>query len=139
MINNEVQTTSIFVPVEVPIKIPNSIEQNFTKEELDFLKKKGKYNDEEFVCGEKVWELFCDIIENKDADFTKQKEHQIIMQGLISKFSFSVSTYSRSTQNILKSTMGIEEYGFYRLTHPEKIYDYKTGIKTMEFKDEHFM
>lgn len=132
LINNDVQTTSIFVPVEVPKKIPNSIEQNFTKYELDFLKEKGKYNDEEFVCGEKVWELFCDIIENKDADFTKQKEHQIIMQGLISKFSFSVSTYSKAFKNMEGRGSGEEKYGFYKLNYHKDVYDYEMGIKNIE-------
>ncbi|MDA3779000.1 MAG: hypothetical protein PF487_02010 [Bacteroidales bacterium] len=139
LIKKDIQTTSVFVPIEVPINIPNSKEQNFTIEELDFLKKKGKYIDEEFVFGESVWELFCDIIENKDPDFTTQKMHKVILQGLISKFSFSISTFSKSTQNILKSTFGLEKYGFYKLSDPNKVYDYKTGIKELEFKDEYFM
>jgi CRISPR-associated endonuclease/helicase Cas3 len=132
LINNEIQTTSIFVPIEVPINIPNSKEQNFTQEELDFLSRRGKYNDEEFVDGEKVWELYCDIIENKDSDFTKQKIQKVIMQGLISKFSFSVSTYSKAFKNIEGRGSGFDKYGFYKLVHDKEVYDYKTGIKNKE-------
>lgn len=139
LIKNDILTTSIFVPIKVPINIANSKEQNFTPEELEFLHLKNKYNYEEFVFGENIWELYCDIIENKDADFTKQKIQKVIMQGLVSKFSFSISTYSKSTQNILRSTFGIEEYGFYKLVDPNKVYDYETGIKELEFKDEYFM
>jgi CRISPR-associated endonuclease/helicase Cas3 len=139
LIRNDIQTTSIFVPIEVPINIENSHDQNFTSKEIEFLKSKNKYNDEENVLGEKVWELYCDIIENKDADFTKQKIQKVIMQGLVSKFSFSITTYSKLTQNILQSTFGIEKYGFYKLVDPNKVYDYETGIKELEFKDEYFM
>ena len=139
LIDNSIQTTSIYVPIDIQINISNSKEQNFNAKELEFLKEKGKYNNEDFISGEKVWEVFCEIIENKDPDFTKQKKQKIIMQGLVSKFSFSISTYSKSTQEILKSTMGYEKYGFYKLENTDKIYDYNTGIKTLEFKEEIFM
>lgn len=139
LISNSIQTTSIFVPIEVPVKIPNSNQLNFTAKELDFLKKKDKYNDEEFVDGEKVWELYCDIIENKDPDFTKQKIQKVIMQGLISKFSFSVSTYSKEMKNIEGSGYGIEKYGFFKINEVEKVYDYKSGIKSMKFEDINFL
>jgi len=132
LIGNSIQTTSIFIPVEVPVTIPNSDETNFTPEELDFLKKKGKYNVESYVSGEKVWELYCEIIENKDEDFTKQKAQKVIMQGLVSKFSISVSTYSKEFKSIEGKGSGEEKYGFYKLNYHKDIYDYKTGIKIKE-------
>lgn len=132
LINNNVQTTSIFVPIEVPVNIPNSKEPNFTRKELEFLKEKGKYNDEESVSGENVWRLYCNIIENKEADFTKQKIENIIMQGLISKFSFSVSTYSKAFKAIEGKGSGEEKYGFYKLNYHDDIYEYETGIKNNE-------
>jgi CRISPR-associated endonuclease/helicase Cas3 len=132
LINNDIQTTSVFVPIEVPLHVPNSIEANFTNNELEFLKNKDKYNNEDFVNGEKVWELYCDIIENKDADFTKQKVQKIIMQSLVTKFSFSVSTYSKIFKNITLRGSGEEKYGFYKLNYHEDVYDYKMGIKNTE-------
>ena len=126
------QTTSIFVPVEITITITNSTEMNFTKKELDFLKKKSKCNNEYFICGEKVWELFCDIIENRHPDFTTQKAQIVIMQGLVSKFSFSINTYSKTFLNIKENGSGFEQYGFYKLVHNKEVYDYKTGIKNKE-------
>ncbi len=139
LIGNSIQTTSIFVPVEIPVTIPDSNEMNFTREELKFLWEKCKYNNEEFVSGESVWELYCDIIENKDADFTKQKKQKIIMQGLISKFSFSIGTYSRSFKTVASSGYGVEKHGFYKIIDTNKVYDYKTGIKSMKFEDINFM
>ena len=139
LISNSIQTTSIFVPIEIPVNIPNSTEQNFTPEELNFLMKKGKYNGNTFVSGENVWELYCDIIENKDADFTKQKIQKIIMQGLVSKFSISIGTYSKNFKTIESSGYGKEQYGFYIINDISKVYDYETGIKSMEFEDISFM
>ena len=139
LISNSIQTTSIFVPIEIPVNIPNSTEQNFTPEELNFLMKKGKYNGNTFVSGENVWELYCDIIENRDADFTKQKIQKIIMQGLVSKFSISIGTYSKNFKTIESSGYGKEQYGFYIINDISKVYDYETGIKSMEFEDISFM
>jgi len=132
LISNDIQTTSVFVPIQVPINIPNSKELNFTNKELKFLKEKGKYNNEEFVNGENIWELYCEIIENKDPDFTTQKMQKIIMQGLISKFSFSVNTYSKAFKNMEGRGSGEDKYGFYKLNYSDEVYDYKTGIKNKE-------
>ena len=132
LISNDIQTISIFIPIKVPVNIPNSIEANFTSDELEFLKMKTKYNDDELVDGEKVWELYCEIIENKDADFTKQKMQKVVMQGLISKFSFSVSTFSKAFKNMEGRGVGEEKYGFYKLNYLEDVYDYEVGIKNTE-------
>lgn len=139
LINDEIQTISIFVPIKIAIQIPNSSEFNFTDEELDFLKKKDKFNNEEFVDGENVWSLYTDIIENKDTDFTKNKIQKIIMQGLISKFSFSIGIYSKDFKQISTAGFGKDKYGFYKLTNTESVYDYRTGIKSLEFEDINFL
>ncbi len=132
LISNAIQTTSIFIPVNIPVQIPDSMEKNFSDEELNFLKEKMKYKDEDFVSGEKVWELYCEIIENKDDDFTKQKVQKVIMQGLVSKFSISVSTYSKEFMAMEGRGSGEEKYGFYKLNYFDEVYDYRTGIKAKE-------
>ena len=132
LIDNSIQTETLFIPLEIPIDIPNSDEKNFTEEEISFLKERGKYCNEDKVSGEKVWELYCDIIENKEADFTKKKINKIIMQGLMSKFSISVGTYSTAFKNIEGSGSGEDKYGYYKLNYPEDVYDYETGIKNPE-------
>ena len=139
LIDNEMQNVTIYVPLKIFIDIPNSADKNFTEKELSFLKEKGKYIDEEFVDGEKVWELFCDIIENKDADFTKQKVNQIIMQALVSKFSFSVGSFSKAYKTIESSGFGKEQYGFYKINDVNKVYVYETGIKSLAFEDTNFL
>jgi CRISPR-associated endonuclease/helicase Cas3 len=133
LISNSFPTISIFIPVEIPIKISNSCsEKNFTVIELSFLKEKECYSDEEFVSGENVWNLYCDIIENNDSDFTKKKINQVIMLGLISKFTISVGTYSKEFMAITGFGVGEEKYGFYKLNYHDEIYDYETGIIVKE-------
>jgi hypothetical protein len=105
---------------------------NFTQEEIDFLKQKSKYKNDGFIDGKNVWELYCDIIENKDPNFTKHKIQKVTMQGLISKFSFSVSIYSKVFENIQSLGSGEEKYGFYKLNYDDEVYDYETGIKNVE-------
>lgn len=139
LIDNNLIMTNLFVPVSIPVDIPGSSEKNFSKDELDFLKGKNKYADEPFVSGEKVWELYCEIIENRDTDFTKQKIQKVILQGLVSKFSFSVGTYSKEMKKIESSGYGIEKYGFYKIADADKIYDYKDGIKPLKFEDIRFI
>ena len=139
LISDSVKTTSIFVPIDIPIEVPNSKILNFNEKEIQFLKEKKKYNGEPFVNGEKIWELYCEIIENKDPDFTKQKIEQTIMQGLVSKFSFSIGTYSKNMKNIESSGFGEEKFGFYKINDVEKVYDYKNGIKQLTFEDINFL
>jgi len=132
LIRSAIQTTSIFIPMNIPVQIPYSTEKNFSDDELSFLKEKRKFNNEDFVSGEKVWELYCEIIENKDKDFTRQKAQVIIMQGLISKFSISVSTFSKEFIAIEGRGIGEEKFGFYKLNYSDEVYDYETGIKAKE-------
>ena len=139
LIDNSLSTVTLFIPVDIPVKVFNGNETNFTERELAFLKEKGKYNDTPFVSGEKIWDLYCEVIENKDPDLTKQKAQKVIMQGLLSKFSFSVGTYSKEMRRIESLGYGKEEYGFYKINNAENVYDYKNGIKTLEFEDINFL
>ena len=139
LIDNSIGTTTIYVPIEIPIDIPNSEEKNFTKTELDFLKENDKYeNGNVAISGEDVWSIFEKMIKEKDEDFVRQKKKKIILQGLISKFSFSIASYSKAFKDIGTSGNGEEKYGFYYLNNVEDVYDYKTGLKTLKFEDINF-
>ena len=138
LIDNHLLIISVYVPIDIKIRIIDSEKNNFTDSELLFLKKKNKYKDESFVSGEKIWELYCEIIENKDTDFTQNRINQIIMQGLISKFSFSINKYSKSFNKIVASGYGEEKYGFYKLNNVEKVYDYETGLVDLNLEDINF-
>jgi len=131
LIDNSLTTETLFIPINIEIKIPNSEELNFSKEEITFLKNRNKFNHEDFISGEKIWELYCDIIENKDEDFATQKINKIIMQGLMSKYSISINTFSKEFKRIQGLGSGEEKYGFYKLNYAEEVYSYETGVKNV--------
>ena len=139
MIHDAFQDVTIFVPLKIPINIPNSNEKNFSDNELNFLREKNKYNNENYVDGEKVWELYCNIIENNEKNFTYQKIQMIILQGLMSKFSFSIGLFSKEMNNIINSGHCEQKYGFYKLHNVDEVYDYETGIKDLKFEDIFFL
>lgn len=139
LIHDAFQDVTIFVPLKIPINIPNSNEKNFSDNELNFLREKNKYNNENYVDGEKVWELYCNIIENNEKNFTYQKIQMIILQGLMSKFSFSIGLFSKEMNNIINSGHCEQKYGFYKLHNVDEVYDYETGIKDLKFEDIFFL
>jgi CRISPR-associated endonuclease/helicase Cas3 len=140
LINNEISNVTIYVPIEIEIDIPNSKEKNFTKTELNFLKENDKYKtNAKTVSGEYVWELFDEAIKYKNEDFVSQKKRMITLQGLMSKFSFSVGTYSKAFKQIELSGRGEMKFGYYKLNFAEDVYDYKTGIKVLKFEDINFL
>lgn len=128
------QNTSIYVPIEIDIDIPNSSDRNFSESELDFLKQQGKYNKgEKYVNGEKVWEVYEDIINNRTDDFTRDKIKMTIMQGILSKFSFSIFTYSKDFLQMKELGVGEEKFGYFYLNYENDVYDYKNGINDENF------
>ncbi len=130
LIENSYSTETLFIPVNVPVEIPLSSLKNFEKKELEFLIDKGKHvKDDEFVSGEKVWQLYEEIIQNKHSDFSSTRIQKIIMQGLISKFTISVGTYTSEFKNALAQGAVEERYGFYYLNYIEEVYSYESGLK----------
>ena len=135
IIDNSIKTVTIFVPLKIPLKIFNSDEQNFTQSELEFLTEKNKYNKDKFIDGKQIWDLYCEVIENKETDFTERKIQRIILQGLLSKFSFSVGLYSGEFKKFIHSGNIEEKYGYYILHNVDEVYDYETGIKDINLDD----
>ncbi len=132
IIDNSVRTTTVFVPFKIPIKVYNGNESNFSELELRFLKEKNQYDGEKYVDGELVWNLYCDIIENKDLDFADRKAQIVILQGLLSKFTFSIGLYSKDIEKLTMSGNLEEKYGYYKLHNADEVYDYETGIKDID-------
>jgi CRISPR-associated endonuclease/helicase Cas3 len=133
------QNTSVYVPINIPVEIPNSNENNFEKDELEFLTAYNKYKKGDvYVSGEKVWELYEDIIKNKEPDFTQKKILMTKMQAILSKFSFSIFTYSKDFMKMAAHGVGEEKYGYYFLHHVEDGYDYQSGINTDNFPESIF-
>ncbi len=123
---------SCFVPIRIPIKISyhNQKNSNFTKEEIKFLEEKGYIQREDTTIeGEKIWELYCKIIKNKEQiNFEKKKIELSIIQKILSKFTFSIFSYSKHSEILLTWGAANEQYGFYKINNPDLVYDYQKGI-----------
>lgn len=128
LIKNDNRIVTFFVPVKISKK-------HFDKKELNFLKKRNYYNDEDQLDGEKVWELYCDLVENRSDDFIKDKIDRIIMLGILSKFIISLYADSNEFNQLINSGNCEEKYGFYKLHNLEEVYDYEKGIKYLNFEN----
>lgn len=139
LIHNKISDITIYIPIDLDITIPGSKEKNFAEAELNFLKENNKFhNDDKTISGESIWELYDRAIQYNEEDFIVQKKKMIILQGLMSKFSFSLGVYSNDFKNISSFNIGEEKYGYYFLNHPESVYSYETGINTSEFDKINF-
>jgi len=139
IINPDYRTITLFIPLKIPIYSDCESEKgnkNFSETELNFLKEKNVYFDENnFVDGERVWELYCNLIENRSENFIKEKIERIILQGIISKFSISIGLFSNQLQKLISSGNIEEKYGFFKVHNVEKVYDYKTGFKEITLEN----
>jgi len=116
-------TISVFVNVEYDLReYTISISKDF-KDLVEDNKLKG----------EKVWKKYCEIIENKDIDFSKKKENIIKIQALMSNFVFSVF----KTSNLIEilRIYGEEKYGFLYVDKIKDIYSLKNGLNEEKLKN----
>jgi CRISPR-associated endonuclease/helicase Cas3 len=127
------QNYSIFVQLDIPIIIPNTNTSNFSGNELSFLKEHSKFQkDDEYVSGERVWELYTEIIQSKDDDFMEQKIRLKKIQSIMSKFTFSIFAQSKDVKQLIERGYKDDDFGFIRLhdikDNGEAIYNYYSGL-----------
>lgn len=127
------QNYSVFVQLNIPIFIPGTEKRNFIKCELTFLKDNGKYLDGDiFVSGEKVWELYTEIIKSKSDDFVEQKIIMKKIQSILSKFTFSIFAQSKDAKKLIEHGYKDADLGFIHLfdikENQDAIYNYESGL-----------
>jgi len=116
-------TISVFVNVEYDLsKYPI----NISKDYKDLI-------EENKLKGEKVWKKYCEIIENKDIDFSKKKENIIKIQSLMSNFIFSVFRASKFVKEL--KNYGEEKYGFLYIENVKDIYSLENGLNEEKLKE----
>lgn len=124
---------SCFVPANIPVKVdgvmPGREEVIFSEMELSFLEKYGVYpNENNEIAGEKVFDVYLNLITNKQ-EFIVKKASEKILQGIISKFVFSLfANKTIESQLILFSDEEKSGYGYKYLERWSEIYDVKTGL-----------
>lgn len=140
------QTTSVFVPLDIPIKIEgedDDFDMIFSKNELIELEKVGVYEkDTPSVSGIKIFDFYKMLVHSKKEqqkiDFVKSRIDFKKLGGIMSKFCFSLMTNSKDVEN-LKAPFGKEEYGFIYLESYEGVYSIENGIDAEKFKDSNFI
>lgn len=139
IINDDIRTATFFVPIDIPVIVPNSDILNFSNEELFFMEKNEAFQKEDkFVSGEAVWKIYVDLMNNREKNFDIIIRKRIILQGLISKFVFSANYFSKAYFDIIKSCNVELKYGYYFLHNVNDIYDYEYGLKELSFEDTNF-
>jgi CRISPR-associated endonuclease/helicase Cas3 len=127
------QSTSVFVPMPLPVYPPetNQTERNFSEKDVEFLAYYGFANrDDEEISGEAVFELYEQLICQKDENFINVKTELKKLQGIMSQFIFSLMTHSKSMNKLIEEVHGEERMGMYYLSHWEEdgVYDYAHGL-----------
>ncbi len=129
----ERENISCFVPLDIPVKIngttDNSVDYIFSDSDLIFLQKNNIYpNQYQKINGKEVFDLYINIIKNK-VSFTEQKVKVKMLQGIMSKFVFSLFASSKiEKQIILFSNEEKSEYGYRYLNRWKEFYDINFGM-----------
>ena len=149
----EQENLSVFVPLDIPIQVKgqedDKVDFIFSKNELKFLTKVNIYNEGDTeIDGEQIFNLYCDLIATKKSkEFIKGAVELKVMQGILSKFVFSVFATEKMKQNLTCFCAYHEEqYGYLVLRKnaitKEKeikdnsvVYSYYFGINDKAFTD----
>ncbi|MFM9949676.1 MAG: CRISPR-associated helicase Cas3' [Saprospiraceae bacterium] len=140
------KNSSVFVPLELPVEVPGPDDTNdpvelvFSNTELEFLKKAGVFQTgDKTVDGEAIWTLYRDLLWRKKEDFVRQKIDLKTMQGILSKFTFSIfDTPQMRTKfaSFYDEEKSLDEYLY--LSEHKKIYSYETGLIMKELENTEY-
>lgn len=129
---------SCFVPVAVPVTVNGVLEGQkdavFTASELDFLEKNQVYtNEHNKIDGTEVFDIYLKLIYHKQ-EFVKQKTEEKILQGIISKYVFSLfATDKIERQIVLFSDEKKSEFGYKYVESWNNFYSIKKGMSDGDF------
>ena len=148
------ETESVFVPLKVPVFIegqkPDIVDEIFSKRDLEFLQQFDVFAHNDCISGSEVWEVYETLInieiqkrKNKEAFDMKGKIDFKTLQGIMSKFTFSLLGFSKDYKNV--QLFGEEKYGYLYISHWDeertdgKPYSYKDGLNSKAFSDSNFI
>lgn len=129
---------SCFVPVNVPIEIEGVIggqkDMIFSRIELAFLKQYHiTPNNNNEIEGKEVFDIYLALIKNKK-EYISQKTEEKTLQGIMSKYVFSVFANFRIEQQIIHfSDEEKSEFGYKYIERWHDFYDIGTGISVSDF------
>jgi CRISPR-associated endonuclease/helicase Cas3 len=127
------ENISIFIPMAVPIVVDgiheNSEDMIFSKSELQFLASANILpNEKNKIEGEKVFDLYLDLIHNRKTDFIEQKVRYMILSGIMSKFIISIFNNKWDTTILKYINIEKSQYGYLYLESYSIIYNEQMGL-----------
>jgi len=132
------ENISCFIPLEVPIKVDgvnDNFESIFSKNELDFLAQYGVIpTKNSTILGAEVFDLYLNIIQNRQ-EFIQQKVAEKTLQGIMSKFIFSLFASKKMESKIIEfSDVPKSEFGYQYISHWKDFYDIEFGMDSQRFE-----
>jgi CRISPR-associated endonuclease/helicase Cas3 len=139
------QNESVFVPLALPVEIEGSkdgeVEVLFSGKELTFLKSFGvEPNWKRELDGEDVWGVYKKLIfreidrrKNKEGFNLTSKNQLKTLQGIMSKFTFSLFAHAKVLKDLESQGFLIEKYGYkliseQALSTPVPVYTLEQGL-----------
>jgi len=149
------QNDSVFVPLKIPVfvegKDDDILDEVFSKKELEFLQCFNVFSHDDTLDGIEVWEVYETLIETssqkrrkKEAFDIKGKIDYKILQGIMSKFTFSMMHHSKDIKKITEG-FGEEKLGYMYFSHWDELrtegkpYSYNDGLNSKAFSDSYFI
>lgn len=132
------ENISCFIPLEVPLTVEginDSFESIFSNNELKFLAQFGVIPTiNGTIRGNEVFDLYVNFIQNK-REFIQQKVAEKMLQGIMSKFIFSLFASKKMELQIVHFfDKDKSEYGYQYISHWEDFYDVKFGMDSQRFE-----
>lgn len=133
------ENISCFIPLAIPIEVEGVksgfLDPVFSKNEFDFLSKNQIFpNENNAIEGHEVFDLYMDIIKNK-RDFVQQKVAEKTLQGIMSKFIFSLFAGNKiKTGIVLYSDEVKSEFGYKYIQGWKSFYDIEFGMDNNKFE-----
>lgn len=133
------ENISCFIPMEIPVYVSGekdgTLDDVFNKSELAFLSQNNVFpNKDGKIEGSKVFDVYIDFIQNKK-EYTLQKIGEKTLQGIMSKFIFSLFATEKIKQQIIH--FSDEEKSDYGYKYVERWYEFYTEESGMNDQDFH--
>lgn len=132
------ENISCFIPLNIPIEVEGVVNGSkdiiFSKNELAFLKIHGIEPTHDYcINGAEVFNLYISFIQNK-REFIQQKIGEKTLQGILSKFIFSLFASKKvEIQIVLFSDEVKSEFGYKYIEFWKDFYDVNFGMDSQKF------
>lgn len=135
----EKENLSCFIPMEIPVRVDGiksgSYDEIFNKNELAFLAQNNVFpTQDNKIAGSQVFDIYLDFIQNK-REYTTQKIGEKTLQGVMSKFIFSLFATEKIKLQIIHYSDEVKsEYGYKYVDRWFEFFEESSGMDDKRFK-----